>query len=116
MSLNVNSESKSTGPVSESIRTKLTAALSPQHLDVVNESYMHKVAPGSETHFRVVVVSEEFRDQNRVARHRIINGLLADELAQGVHALAIETYIEEQWTERQEKMQVSPPCLGGENT
>jgi BolA protein len=80
---------------------------------VINESYMHKVAPGSETHFRVVVVSEGFRDQNRVARHRMVHSVLAQELAQGVHALAVETYVAEQWRARQEKMQVSPPCLGG---
>jgi len=111
--MSLNTAQESPGPVAQSIGAKLSAALKPEHLDVVNESYMHKVAPGSETHFRVVVVSEEFRDQNRVGRHRIINSLLAEELAQGVHALAIETYVSEQWSARQEKMQVSPPCLGG---
>lgn len=48
------------GPIETSIRTKISKALSPAHLEVINESTMHNVPPGSETHFKVVVVSEEF--------------------------------------------------------
>jgi len=43
----------------EVIQTKLHQQLSPKHLDVINESYMHNVAPGSESHFKVIVVSEQ---------------------------------------------------------
>lgn len=44
----------------QQIEAKLAAALSPSHLEVINESYMHRVAPGSESHFKVVVVSQAF--------------------------------------------------------
>lgn len=47
-------------PVEQSIRTKLTANLNPKHLDIINESFMHNVPAGSETHFKVVVVSDKF--------------------------------------------------------
>lgn len=47
-------------PVENLIRTKLSKMLDIKHLDVINESYMHNVPPGSETHFKVVVVSEQF--------------------------------------------------------
>lgn len=49
------------GPVEESMFRKLTAGLQPVHLELLNESYMHNVPKGSETHFKVVIVSPEFQ-------------------------------------------------------
>lgn len=49
-------------PVEQSIRNKLFSLLNTTHLDVINESYMHNVPKGSETHFKVVVVSDKFSD------------------------------------------------------
>jgi BolA family transcriptional regulator, general stress-responsive regulator len=75
------------------ITNKLTKAFSPQCLDVIDESHQHAGhaghRPGGETHFRVTIVSEAFRGKSRVERHRMINAILAAELADGVHALAI---------------------------
>jgi BolA protein len=95
------------------IEHKLRTGLAPLHLAVVNESGMHSVPPGSETHFRVLVVSPEFDGATRVARHRRVNGLLAEELAGGVHALAIDAWTPEEW-ERQGAPSVSPACRGGD--
>ena len=64
------------------------------HLEVINESGNHNVAPGSESHFKVVLVAAEFEGQRLLARHRRVNGVLADELADSVHALALHTYTE----------------------
>ena len=65
------------GPVSRVIQEKLTGQFKPLHLEVsretgrmcvqyilqvINESYMHNVPKGSETHFKVVVVSEQFNE------------------------------------------------------
>ena len=76
------------------IIAKLTAGLAPQSLEVIDESYQHAGhtgwQPGGETHFRVKLVAAAFSGLSRVDRHRTINGLLADELKAGVHALAIE--------------------------
>ena len=47
-------------PIENSIKEKLSADLNPLHLDIINESYMHNVPRGSETHFKVVVVSDKF--------------------------------------------------------
>ena len=44
------------GPISSSIETKLTEAFKPIHLDIINESYMHNVPKGSETHFKVLTL------------------------------------------------------------
>jgi BolA protein len=79
--------------IKEAISRKLTEALAPVSLDVVDESENHRGhggwREGGETHFRVQVVSEAFRGKGRVERHRMVNALLADELAGRVHALAI---------------------------
>ena len=96
----------------EIIKTKLHLQLLPQHLDVINESYMHNVAPGSESHFKVVVVCEQFEGQRLITRHRAVNQVLADELANHIHALAIHTYTPMEWRELQ-RAPDSPMCLGG---
>jgi BolA family transcriptional regulator, general stress-responsive regulator len=82
--------------IEQNLRKKLTIGLEPVRLDVINESEMHaghRSSPGTgESHFRVLVVSQKFAGQSRVARHRMVNQLIADELAGGVHALALSTY------------------------
>jgi BolA protein len=98
---------------SESIAEKLDARFAVQHLEVTNESGSHNVAPGSETHFRVVVVSDDFEGERLLARHRAVNETLADELAGGVHALALHTYTAREWRERFGSAPMSPPCRGG---
>ena len=75
------------------ITEKLTAAFTPTGLSVHDESHLHEghagYRPGGQTHFRVYIVSESFRGKSRLARHRMVNQALADELAGGGHALAI---------------------------
>jgi BolA protein len=75
------------------IASKLTEALAPQSLNVVDESHLHQGhaghRPGGQTHFRLYIVAQAFKGKTRVERHRMINGILVDELAGGVHALAI---------------------------
>jgi BolA protein len=105
--------SPQSGSVQQLIEAKLRAALSPEQLEVVNESHMHSVPSGSESHFRVVVVSEAFDGLRAVARHQRIYQLLADELAGGVHALALHTYTPVEWQARGGDAPASPACLGG---
>jgi len=80
-------------PVQELITRKLSEAFTPESLRVLDESHRHEGhaghRPGGETHFRVYIVAEAFRGKSRIERHRLINATLADELAAGVHALAI---------------------------
>jgi BolA protein len=85
------------GPVAKRIRQKLEEALSPQTLQVIDESHLHAghagSRPGGETHFRVKVVSASFVGKSLIERHRKVNEVLADELKpDGVHALAIEAH------------------------
>jgi len=83
----------STGPVAAEITRRLTAALAPSHLAVIDDSHQHAGHAGhdarGESHFTVEIVSSAFEGQNRVARQRAINKALAERLAERVHALAI---------------------------
>lgn len=99
--------------VQKRIQEKLTAALQPVHLDVVNESHMHSVAPGSETHFKVLVVSPAFEGKSLIDRHRAVNGALAEELKAGLHALTIRALTPSQWEADGAAGFESPKCLGG---
>jgi BolA protein len=96
------------------IEANLRAALAPEHLEVVNESGMHNVPKGSETHFKVLVVSAAFEGLGHVDRHRRVNAALRAELAGGVHALSIRALTPAQWAEEGAAAGfTSPRCLGG---
>ena len=94
------------------IEATLRSALEPVHLEVVNESHMHSVAPGSETHFKVVVVAPAFESLGLLQRHRRVNELLASELAAGLHALSIHALSPSQWEAGGHDLS-SPACRGG---
>jgi BolA family transcriptional regulator, general stress-responsive regulator len=76
------------------IQKSLAGALSPVQLEVIDESGQHAGhaghIPGKTTHIRVRVTSEAFRGKSRIDRHRIVNDLMKGEIADGLHALAIE--------------------------
>lgn len=82
------------GIVADQIRSKLNEALSPARLDIQDDSAKHSghsgAREGGESHFSVVIVSEKFDGLNRVARQRLVNTVLAEELAGPVHALSIQ--------------------------
>ena len=85
------------GPVAKRISEKLERALSPRHLEVIDESHLHAghagSRPGGETHFKVKMVADGFVGKSLIERHRKVNEVLADELKpEGVHALAIEAH------------------------
>ena len=97
----------------QTIERKLAEAFAPGHLEVLNESHQHSVPPGSESHFKVVLVSAAFEGKRSVARHQQVYKVLAAELAGGVHALALHTYTPAEWAERAARAPDSPACMGG---
>jgi BolA protein len=84
----------------DTIINKLREAFSPESLDVADESHLHEGhaghRPGGETHFRVYIVSPAFEGKSRIERHRMINSVLAAELAGSVHALALKAQAPEE--------------------
>jgi stress-induced morphogen len=103
---------KSDVQIYERIERKLREKLSPAVLEVQNESSMHSVPLGSETHFKVIVVSDAFEGKSLVERHRLVYEALGEELRSGVHALAITSRTPREW-EQNGAVAKSPPCLGG---
>lgn len=86
------------GPIATIIREKLTKGLSPDRLEIEDDSARHAGhhheggmdgQAGGESHFNVVVIAAAFEGQGRVQRQRMVNALLRDELAGPVHALSI---------------------------
>ncbi len=111
-----------TGEIAQRIRARLEEALAPARIEVENESHRHNVPPGSETHFKVTVVSPRFEGLGSVARHRLVHRALATELAGPVHALALHTFapgevrgeVGEEGEERSLRVPDSPACRGGD--
>ncbi len=81
--------------VEHRIREKLTAALHPERLEIVDESHRHAghagARPGGETHFRVEVVATAFQGKSRLERQRLVYAILKDEMSHQIHALSLVT-------------------------
>ncbi|XP_055851225.1 bolA-like protein DDB_G0274169 [Episyrphus balteatus] len=105
--------SSMSGPIEVAIRETLSENLSPVHMEIINESYMHNVPKGSESHFKVLVVSDKFNDLPLIKRHRLVNDLVKTKLEGNfVHALSIEAKTPKQWDPSYE-VEPSPNCRGG---
>jgi BolA protein len=83
----------------------------PDYLELGNESHMHSVPAGSESHFKLVLVSAQFTGLRSVARHQKVYAALGDVMQQ-IHALALHTYTPEEW-QAQGVAPASPQCMGG---
>jgi len=86
-------------PVYTAITQKLTRALAPVSLVVIDESAAHaghvgnpaRGDPSAETHFKVEIVSEAFEGKRQVLRHRMIYDALREEMDNPIHALQLKT-------------------------
>lgn len=96
------------------IEKKLADNIDCLYLQVENESFRHAVPVNSETHFKIIVVSDQFLGKLLIARHRLINQILAEQLSGPVHALAMHTYTPEQWAEKGNISPSSADCMGAE--
>lgn len=97
--------------IAESLRQKVESAFSPEHLELENESSQHSRG-GPETHFRLVIVSQNFEGLSRVERQRRVQALFEAERSAGLHALALWTHTPAEWSKLQEAnfLTASPRC------
>lgn len=95
----------------EHLVARLTAGLSPDFVEVINESHLHASGKGANSHFKITLVSDAFNGKNLVARHRQVRQLLEADLG-GVHALGLHTYTMAEWQERGYAAPDSPNCHG----
>lgn len=98
--------------IQSAIESALTDSFEPVYLQVLNESHMHSVPKNSETHFKVVMASENFSGKRLVQRHQAVYAVLTDWMQNGIHALALHTYTPEEWANQTEPP-ASPNCMGG---
>ncbi len=100
------------GPIEQSILSALET-LKPSFLDLRNESSLHSVPNDSETHFKLIIVSDAFEGKTQVKRHQLVYGLLSDQLSGPVHALSMTTFTTYEWTDAKRGIVESPKCMGG---
>jgi len=101
-------------PTDSIIKSKLQNALMPEVLHIQNESHMHG-GPATESHYKLTVVAQSFAGMSRVARHQKVYAILAEQLDNGVHALALHLFSPDEWQASSEKVPSSPDCAGGSN-
>ncbi|GAB3475974.1 BolA family protein [Marinomonas epiphytica] len=99
--------------IQNKIEASLQANFQVQHMILTNESHMHNVPPGSESHFKLVLVTDEFDALRKVQRHQKVYGALKEEMTL-IHALAMHLYTVAEWQDNQFMAPNSPKCHGGE--
>jgi len=108
-----NVDPSNVGPMYRSIESKVREALAPELLEITDESYMHAVPQGAESHFRLLVVADAFEGRSLVQRHQAVYRALAEEMSGQIHALAMQTLTPAEWNENERPRATSPECLGG---
>ncbi len=94
------------------IESLIVKEIQPSYLEVMDESHMHSVPEGAQSHFKVTVVSSAFANNTLIQRHRKMNDLLKPAFAQGIHALALHTMTPEEWLKKEKCSPNSPKCEG----
>ena len=100
--------------IKDKIEEKLKTGISTLFLEVINESPNHNVPDGAESHFKVIVVSDEFENMRPVQRHQLIYKVLSEEMKL-IHAIAIHPFTKIEWDYNNQSSSDSPDCLGGSN-
>lgn len=93
--------------VRDTIKAKLVAALEPTRIEVDDVSEQHRGhagwRPGGETHFDILLVSPRFQGQSRIARHRMVNSILEQELTDSIHALSLDVQTPDEFAKKSKK-------------
>ncbi|GAA0218904.1 BolA family protein [Marinomonas primoryensis] len=99
--------------VQTQIDQRINEKIDIHHMTLENESYMHNVPEGSESHFKLVLVSDVFQGKRLVQRHQLVYATLQEEMTK-IHALAMHLYSIQEWSRRNALAPSSPKCHGGE--
>ncbi len=96
--------------IEQKIQDKLTQDFSPDYLDVLNESHLHS-GPATESHFRVLLVSDIFEGKPLIARHRTVQESLKSVIGD-IHALGIQALTLTEFETKKASLIKSPACKG----
>ena len=97
--------------IKDKIEESLKTGISSLFIEVINESPNHNVPDGAESHFKVIVVSDDFENMRQVQRHQLIYKVLNEEMKL-IHAIAIHPFTKTEWDSNQQSSSDSPDCLG----
>lgn len=95
------------------IESKLNDKMNTSVLKIENESQMHS-GPATDSHFKITIVSDDFDGMMLLARHRMINEILKEELSGTIHALTMYTMTTSEYDKKQGVTGSSPACQGGD--
>lgn len=95
------------------IETIISENINATQVEIIDESHMHHVPEGHESHFNILIISKEFQALSMLARHRQINKLLAAEFNNGLHALSLHLHTPGEWEAKRESRPDSPNCRDG---
>ena len=98
--------------IKDKIEEKLKTQILSLYVEVINESPNHNVPDGAESHFKVIVVSNDFENMRPVQRHQLIYKALNEEMKL-IHAIAIHPFTKIEWDKNNQSSSDSPDCLGG---
>ena len=98
--------------IKDKIEEQLKTQISSLYVEVINESPNHNVPDGAESHFKVIVVSNDFENMRPVQRHQLIYKALNEEMKL-IHAIAIHPFTKIEWDKNNQSSSDSPDCLGG---
>lgn len=98
--------------VAEQIEQLVRANIEVSELVLENESHQHS-GPAMDSHFKLILVSNEFTGKMKVARHQRIYAIVAELMNNPIHALALHLFDEAEWDAKEDKALLSPRCLGG---
>jgi BolA family transcriptional regulator, general stress-responsive regulator len=87
----------------------LAKTLAPELLQIENESNQHQVPEGSESHFKIIIVSTKFEKLNRISRHRLVFSSVSEEF-KNMHALTLSLYTPSEWENKSKPPEASPKC------
>ena len=93
------------------LESQLQKGLEPDLLKVINESPNHNVPPASESHFRVLIVSDKFSGLTLIQRHQMVYNLIAQPIKDKIHAFSQQTLTPKEFEERGGHLPSSPPCV-----
>ncbi len=97
----------------QQIEQKLMNAFDPVHLEVIDESHEHNVPEGAQSHFRTIIVTDQFTGKSRIERHKKVYRALLVELDGLIKAFSVLTFDPDEWVGRERSLPSSPPCMGG---
>jgi len=96
------------GPVELKIINNLNESMNISSLKVINESFMHNVSKDSESHFKVIIVSDDFKNLSEINRHKLVYTNL-DTIMNDIHALSIQSFSVDEFSQNPVVLD-SPEC------